>query len=111
MTALDTIIARVMVIVRGIALAEIVVQVIIWHSFYLASPWLLWGPAVIFATDDALDRPTLSAQETRTLRLYATGLPIKSVARRLGIGERQRGSMYAEFVKSTHRQTVRRPPR
>ena len=30
MTALDTIIARVMVIVRGIALAEIVVQVIIY---------------------------------------------------------------------------------
>lgn len=49
MTALETIIARVMVIVRGIALAEIVAQVIIWRSFYLASPWLLWGPAAALA--------------------------------------------------------------
>ena len=49
MTALYTIIARVVVIVRGIAMAEIVVQVIIWRSFYLASPWLLWGPAAALA--------------------------------------------------------------
>ena len=49
MTVLGTIIARVVVIVRGIALAEIVVQVIIWRSFYLASPWLLWGPAAALA--------------------------------------------------------------
>ena len=49
MTTLYTIIARVVVIVRGIALAEVVVQVIIWRSFYLASPWLLWGPAAALA--------------------------------------------------------------
>jgi signal transduction histidine kinase len=49
MTVLGTIIARVVVIVRGIALAEIVVQVIIWRSFYLASPWLLCGPAAALA--------------------------------------------------------------
>ena len=49
MTALDTIIARVVVIVRGIALAELVVQEIIWRSFYLASPWLLWGPVAALA--------------------------------------------------------------
>jgi len=49
MTALGTIIARVVVIVRGIASAEIVVQVLIWHSFYLASPWRLWGPAAAIA--------------------------------------------------------------
>jgi signal transduction histidine kinase len=49
MTVLGTIIARVVVIVRGIALAEVVVQVIIWRSFYLASPWLLWGPAAALA--------------------------------------------------------------
>src|SRR5262249_21611764 len=46
--------------------------------------WVSPRLAYIFATDDALDRPMLSAQETRTLRLYATGLPIKSVAPRLG---------------------------
>ncbi len=49
MTVLGTIIARVVAVVRGIALAEIVVQVIIWRSFYLASPWLLCGPAAALA--------------------------------------------------------------
>src|SRR5262249_2290436 len=49
MTVLGTIMARVVVIVRGIALAEIVVQVIIWHSFYLANPWRLTGPAAAIA--------------------------------------------------------------
>jgi len=49
MTVLGTLIARVVVIVRGIASAEIVAQVLIWHSFYGASPWLLWGPAAAVA--------------------------------------------------------------
>ena len=49
MAVLDTLIIRITVLLRGIALAEMVVQVIIWHSFYLASPWLLWGPAVALA--------------------------------------------------------------
>src|SRR5215831_16814454 len=49
MAVLDTLIIRIAVLLRGIALAEMVVQVIIWHSFYLASPWLLWGPAVALA--------------------------------------------------------------
>jgi signal transduction histidine kinase len=49
MTVLGTLIARITVILRGIALAEMVVQVIIWRSFYLASPWHLWGPAAALA--------------------------------------------------------------
>src|SRR6516164_4421778 len=49
MTVLGALIARITVILRGIALAEMVVQVIIWRSFYQASPWLLWGPAVALA--------------------------------------------------------------
>jgi signal transduction histidine kinase len=49
MTVLGTLIARIAIIVRGMALAEMLVQVIIWHSFYWASPWLLWGPAVALA--------------------------------------------------------------
>ena len=49
MTVLGTLIARIAVILRAMALAEMVVQVIIWHSFYLASPGLLWGPAVALA--------------------------------------------------------------
>jgi hypothetical protein len=49
MAVLDALIIRITILLRGIALAEMVVQVIIWHSFYLASPWLLWGPAVALA--------------------------------------------------------------
>ncbi len=43
--------------------------------------WISPRLAYIFATDDAPDRPVLSAQETRALQLYATGMPMKSVAR------------------------------
>jgi signal transduction histidine kinase len=53
MSVLSTIIARIAAILRAIALAEVLVQVIIWHSFYLARPWLLWGPAVAIAWSSA----------------------------------------------------------
>jgi two-component system, NarL family, nitrate/nitrite response regulator NarL len=49
--------------------------------------WISPRLAYIFATDDAPDRPELSPQETRALRLYATGMPMKSVARRMTISE------------------------
>jgi DNA-binding NarL/FixJ family response regulator len=49
--------------------------------------WVSPRLAYIFATDDAADRPALSTQETRALRLYATGMPMKSVARRMTISE------------------------
>jgi DNA-binding NarL/FixJ family response regulator len=49
--------------------------------------WISPHLAYIFATDDAVDRPTLSPQERRALQLYAAGLPLKSVARKMAIGE------------------------
>ena len=49
--------------------------------------WISPRLAYIFATDDGEDRPTLSNQERRTLQLYATGLPMKSVARKMAISE------------------------
>jgi two-component system nitrate/nitrite response regulator NarL len=49
--------------------------------------WISPRLAYILATDEAADRPTLSNQERRALQLYATGLPMKSVARKMGIGE------------------------
>lgn len=49
--------------------------------------WISPRLAHIFATDDAPDSPTLSHQETRTLQLYATGMPLKSVARKMRISE------------------------
>jgi two-component system, NarL family, nitrate/nitrite response regulator NarL len=49
--------------------------------------WISHSLAYIFATDDAEDRPTLSQQETRALQLYATGMPLKSVAREMTISD------------------------
>jgi two-component system, NarL family, nitrate/nitrite response regulator NarL len=49
--------------------------------------WISPRLAYIFATDDAAGRPTLSHQETRALQLYATGLPMKSVAKKMAISE------------------------
>lgn len=53
-----------------------------------------------------MDRPALSAQETRTLQLYATGLPVKSVARRLGIGE-ETAKEYVRRVREKYAQAHR----
>jgi DNA-binding NarL/FixJ family response regulator len=49
--------------------------------------WISPRLAYIFATDDAPDRPALSPQEARALQLYATGMPMKSVARRMILSE------------------------
>lgn len=49
--------------------------------------WITPRLAYILATDDAADRPALSHQERRALQLYATGLPMKSVARKMVISE------------------------
>jgi DNA-binding NarL/FixJ family response regulator len=49
--------------------------------------WISPRLAYIFATDDAVGRPALSHQETRALQLYATGLPMKSVAKKMAISE------------------------
>lgn len=49
--------------------------------------WVSHRLAYIFATDDAADKPILSQQETRTLRLYATGMAMKSVAREMTISD------------------------
>jgi two-component system, NarL family, nitrate/nitrite response regulator NarL len=49
--------------------------------------WITPSLAYILATDDAIDGPALSTQERRALQLYATGLPMKSVARKMTISE------------------------
>ena len=49
--------------------------------------WITPRLAYIFATDDDAEGPALSHQERRALQLYATGLPMKSVARKMGISE------------------------
>jgi two-component system, NarL family, nitrate/nitrite response regulator NarL len=71
--------------------------------------WVSPRLAYILSTDDAPDRPALSAQETRTLRLYATGMPIKSVARRLGISE-ETAKQYVRRVREKYVQAGRAAP-
>lgn len=43
----------------------------------------MWAQAL--AVDDDVDRPALSDQEVQALRLYACGLKLDSVARRMGV--------------------------
>jgi DNA-binding NarL/FixJ family response regulator len=49
--------------------------------------WISPRLAYILATDNDIDRPTLSQQERRALQLYATGMPMKSVAQLMAISE------------------------
>ncbi len=51
MTTLRSVVAQCASVIRCIGIAYVVVQVIIWHSFYGADPWRLAGPlaAVLWA--------------------------------------------------------------
>ncbi len=46
MTGLVSVVTRIAAALRVIGIGYAVLQVIIWHSYYAASPWLLWAPAV-----------------------------------------------------------------
>lgn len=46
MTVLGTMLTRIAAIIRGAAAGYVLVQVVIWHAYYQASPGRLWGPAV-----------------------------------------------------------------
>ena len=71
--------------------------------------WISPRLAYILATDDAADRPVLSPQETRALRLYATGMPMKSVARRMGISE-ETAKQYVGRVREKYARAGRAAP-
>jgi DNA-binding CsgD family transcriptional regulator len=71
--------------------------------------WISPRLAYIFATDDAPDRPGLSAQETRALQLYATGMPMKSVARRMRISE-ETAKQYLGRVRQKYARVNRAAP-
>jgi signal transduction histidine kinase len=51
LTALRSVVARIAAIVRGVGVAYVAAQLIIWHQFYAGSPWHLAGPlaAVLWA--------------------------------------------------------------
>jgi two-component system nitrate/nitrite response regulator NarL len=71
--------------------------------------WISPRLAYIFATDDDPDRPMLSLQETRALGLYATGMPMKSVARRMSISE-ETAKQYVARVREKYARAGRAAP-
>jgi DNA-binding NarL/FixJ family response regulator len=71
--------------------------------------WMSPRLAYIFATDDAPDRPLLSTQETRALQLYATGMAMKSVARRMRISE-ETAKQYVGRVREKYTRAGRAAP-
>jgi DNA-binding NarL/FixJ family response regulator len=71
--------------------------------------WISPRLAYILATDDAADRPALSPQESRALRLYATGMPMKSVARRMNISE-ETSKQYVGRVRENYSRAGRPAP-
>lgn len=62
--------------------------------------------ASVLLTDRSPDRPALSAQERRALQLYAAGLPMKSVARRMGVSE-ETAKQYIKRVREKYDRTGR----
>jgi DNA-binding NarL/FixJ family response regulator len=71
--------------------------------------WISPRLAYIFATDDAPDRPGLSAQEQRALSLYATGMAMKSVARRMYLSE-ETAKQYVGRVREKYARAGRAAP-
>jgi signal transduction histidine kinase len=49
MTTLRSVAARIARTIRCLAIAYVVAQVVIWHSFYAADPWRLAGPVAVVA--------------------------------------------------------------
>ncbi len=71
--------------------------------------WISPRLAYIFATDEDPDQPILSAQEKRALSLYATGMPMKSVARRMRISE-DTAKQYVGRVREKYAKAGRAAP-
>jgi two-component system, NarL family, nitrate/nitrite response regulator NarL len=71
--------------------------------------WISPRLAYILATDNAPDRPALSGQETRALSLYATGMPMKLVARRMGLSE-ETAKQYVGRVREKYARAGRAAP-
>ena len=79
------------------------------ESVAVGKAWISPHLAYILATDDAADRPALSQQETRVLQLYATGMPMKSVAKKMVISE-ETAKQYLSRVREKYGRAGRAAP-
>jgi DNA-binding NarL/FixJ family response regulator len=68
--------------------------------------WVSPQLAFVLLTDDAPDRPSLSAKEQEALQLYAAGMPMKAVARRMNVGI-ETAKQYIERVRIKYRKLGR----
>ncbi len=66
------------------------------------------SPQLAFAllTDADEDRPHLSSQETEALKLYAAGLPLKTVGRQMGVSQ-DTAKQYLDRVRAKYRRAGR----
>jgi DNA-binding NarL/FixJ family response regulator len=71
--------------------------------------WVSPSLAFVLLTDDAPDRPGLSPQESTALQLYAAGLPLKSVARRMEVSQ-ETAKQYIDRVRLKYRKVGRDAP-
>jgi DNA-binding NarL/FixJ family response regulator len=68
--------------------------------------WVSPQLAFVLLTDDAPDRPSLSAKEQEALQLYAAGMPMKAVARRMTVSI-ETAKQYIERVRIKYRKAGR----
>jgi len=68
--------------------------------------WLSPQVAFMLATDDTPDRPELSEKEREALSLYATGMAMKAVGRRMGISP-ETAKQYIDRVRRKYREAGR----
>ncbi|MDT3442028.1 MULTISPECIES: response regulator transcription factor [unclassified Pseudofrankia] len=76
------------------------------HATADGSGWISPPLAFLLLTDDAPDRPRLSAQERQALQLYAAGMSMKKVASRMGIAV-ETAKQYIDRVRRKYRETGR----
>jgi signal transduction histidine kinase len=76
MTSLRSTAVRTASVIRCIGIAYVVVQVIIWHSFYAADPWRLAGPATAVAWAAAIVAYLLRRWPTWQLAGLDTGVQV-----------------------------------
>jgi DNA-binding NarL/FixJ family response regulator len=68
--------------------------------------WISPQLAFLLLTDDAPDAPDLAPRELEALRLYATGMPLKTVARRMGLSP-ETAKQYIDRVRQKYRRVGR----
>ncbi len=68
--------------------------------------WISPQLAFLLLTDDSPDKPHLSPKEVEALRLYAAGMPLKTVARKMDVSP-ETAKQYIDRVRQKYRRVGR----